>query len=290
MKGLGLLSSAGVCLLAMLVYPGCAPSVPEPAATTQAVTRIVTLAPHLAELVYAAGAGDLLVGVSAYTDYPDAVNELPVIGDAFRVDYEAIAALSPDLVLSWQSGNPAPLVDRLRSLGYRVLSMEAATLVEVAEQIELIGELAGSEEIAGIAAAAYRDRLASLAGRYRREPALPVFYQLSLQPLLTVSRRHVIGQILEVCGGVSLFADLDEAVPAVSLEAVVEAAPPVILASAPLRGRQPELAFWQAWQAVPAVRDERIFVVDADLLSRPGPRLLDGAQQVCDYLAEARAG
>jgi iron complex transport system substrate-binding protein len=273
----------------MLLAWGCVPPAPEPSGAAQPVTRIVTLAPHLAELVYAAGAGDRLVGVSSYSDYPAAVSQLPVIGDAFRVDYEAIAALAPDLVLSWQSGNPAPLVDRLRNLGYRVLSMEAETLAEVADQIELIGELAGTTEIAGTAAAAYRDRLASLASKYRREPALPVFYQLSVQPLLTVSRRHLIGQVLEVCGGVSLFAELDEPVPAVALEAVVEAEPPVIIASSPLRGREPELGFWRDWQTVPAVRDERIYVVDADLLSRPGPRLLDGARQVCEYLAAVRA-
>lgn len=250
--------------------------------------RIVTLAPHLAELVYAAGAGERLVGVSSYSDYPPPVRELPAIGDAFRVDYEAIAALAPDLVLSWESGNPAPLVDRLRSLGYRVVAFEAERLAAVADQIELIGELAGTEEAAAAAAAAYRERLASLAASYGGQPTLPVFYQLSVRPLLTVSRRHLIGQVLEVCGGESLFARLEEAVPVVALEAVVEAGPSVILASAPLPGRQPELAFWRDWQGVPAVRDDRIYVIDADLLSRPGPRMLDGAVQVCEYLAAAR--
>ena len=282
---------AGLCLLALLCGSACSPrSTPEPATPARPAMRIVTLAPHLAELVYAAGAGDRLVGVSSYSDYPPAVAELPVIGDAFRVDYEAIAALAPDLVLSWGSGNPAPLVERLRNLGYRVVSLEAERLAQVADQIELIGELAGTADAARAAATAYRDRLAALAADYGGEPALAVFYQLSVRPLLTVSRRHVIGQVLEVCGGVSLFAGLDEAVPAVALEAVVEARPPVIMASAPLPGRRPELEFWQDWETVPAVRDDRIYVVDADLLSRPGPRLLDGVLQVCEYLADARRG
>jgi len=285
----GLIKRAGRCLLVALCVCACAPTPPEASAPAQPARRIVTLAPHLAELVYAAGAGDRLVGVSSYSDYPPAVVGLPVIGDAFRVDYEAIAALSPDLVLSWESGNPAPLVDRLRSLGYRVLSLEAQRLAEVADQIELIGEFAGTAEIAAAAATAYRKRLEALASGYRREQALPVFYQLSVRPLLTVSRQHVIGQVLEICGGVSLFAGLNEAVPAVALESVVEAGPQVIMASAPLPGRRPELAFWQDWQTIPAVRNEQIFVVDADLLSRPGPRLLEGARQVCEYLAAARA-
>jgi iron complex transport system substrate-binding protein len=263
---------------------------PPPSKTTAApAERIITLAPHLAELVFAAGAGERLVGVSAFTDYPPAVRSLPIVGDAFRVDYEAVAALAPDLILSWGSGNPAAMVERLRKLGYRVVSLEPRNLDGIARQLETIGELAGSSRIAARAAADYRQGLEELRQRHAGSAPLPVFYQVSAQPLLTVSRLHVIGQVLELCGGRNLFADLPDAVPAVALEAVIESAPAVIFASAPLAGSQPELDFWRKWTVVPAVRDGRIYIVDADLLSRPGLRLLDGARQLCGFMAQARS-
>ncbi len=276
-------------LAGALLLAACAPPPPEES-TEAPAERIITLAPHLAELVFAAGAGEQLVGVSAFTDYPAAVRGLPIIGDAFRVDYEAVAALAPDLILSWGSGNPAAMVERLRNLGYRVVSLEPRSLDGIARQLETIGELAGSRQIAARAAADYRQGLAELRQRHAGSVPVPVFYQVSAQPLLTVSRLHVIGQALELCGGRNLFADLPDAVPAVSLEAVIESSPAVIFASAPLTGSQPDVDFWLKWTVVPAVRDGRIYVVDANLLSRPGPRLLDGARQLCGFMAQARSG
>jgi len=286
--------AARLILLAVLasitLLPGCGtgPKEPLPGRSPAHAQRIVTLAPHLAELVFAAGAGQQLVGVSAFSDYPVEATSLPQIGDAFRVDYEALAALSPDLVLAWTSGNPPALLAQLRDLGYRVVALEPETLDDVAGQIEFIGELAGTEAQANAAASLYMDELASLRQIYSGRPSIAVFYQVSMRPLLTVSGRQMIGQAIKLCGGENIFDHQPGLTPVVSLEAVLDAAPAVILAGGALVDDESQLDEWRRWPMLPANRNGNLFIVDANLMSRPGPRLLDGLRSICSYLDTAR--
>ena len=136
-----------LCALVLFLH-GCqeAQETDPPAATA---SRIVSLAPHVTELVYAAGAGDRLVGVVEYSDYPAEAQELPLIGDAFRLDYEAVAQLQPDLVLAWQSGTPRETRDRLRSLGYRVVELEPASLEDIVRELRAVGRLAVARHVHG---------------------------------------------------------------------------------------------------------------------------------------------
>jgi iron complex transport system substrate-binding protein len=269
------------------------PVVPTDAATNApaAARRIITLAPHLAELVYSAGAGDRLIGVVEYTDYPPAARRLPRVGDAFRVDYEAIADLHPDLLLAWGSGNPAPAIERLRSLGYRVVALEPVDLGDIAGHIVRIGELAGTRGQADAAAAAFRERLAALRQRGVDVPPVRVFVQLSERPFFTVTARHFLGQGLKLCGGENIFADLPGLTAVVSLEAVIDAAPEAIIASDMGNSAgdgSGQLGGWREWKRVPAVRDGRLFLLDADLLSRPSVRILDGIERLCGMLESTR--
>jgi iron complex transport system substrate-binding protein len=262
---------------------------PPPAATADGpARRIVTLSPHLAELVYAAGAGDRLVGVVEFSDFPPPVARLPRVGDAFRVDYEAVAALAPDLVLAWTSGNAPETVQRLRDLGYRVVTLEPVRLEDVAAHVERIGALAGTAAVAGVAAEEFRARLAALAAGAAGAAPLSVFVQLSVEPWFTVTDRHFLGQGLRLCGGRNVFGGLPGLTAIVSLESIVEAAPQAIVASDMGAGRAAALAVWSRWPGVPAVRDGALYVVDADLLSRPSARILDGIAELCDVLADAR--
>jgi iron complex transport system substrate-binding protein len=250
--------------------------------------RIVTLAPHLAELAWAAGAGDRLVGTVAWSDRPDAVRRLPRVGDAFRVDYEAIVALRPDLVLGWPSGNSAAALDRLRGLGLRVEALEPGTLDDVGRQIAAIGRLAGTEPTAAVAAAGWAAGLGALRERYRGAPPLRVFYQVSAQPLVTVTGTHFIGQAIALCGGRNVFADLPGLAPVVGREAVVAARPDVIVISALADGAAGDEAGWRRFDGVPAVARGNLPVVDPALMSVPGPRLLDGIAALCAALDAAR--
>lgn len=255
------------------------------AVATAAPPRLVALAPHLTELVYAAGAGEQLVGVVEYSDYPAAARALPRIGDSYRVDYEALRRLDPDIVLAWESGNPPEIVSRLRELGFRVIAFETRSLETVADDLEAIGDLAQTRPHAARAAAEYRARLARLRAEYRDSERLSVFYQISADPYFTVNGEHVISRILELCGGDNVFAAVPGLAPPVTLEAVIAANPQVVLSGTPGPDWRES---WRAWPAVSAVATNTLYAVNADWLARPGPRLLDGALQVCAVLAEAR--
>jgi len=253
--------------------------------------RIVTLSPHLTELAYTAGAGEKLVGVVDFSDYPAAARVLPRVGDAFRIDYERIAGLSPDLIIGWRSGNPPAVLDRLRDLGYRVETLDAAHLDDVAEALVAIGKWAGTADTAQRMAAKYRRNLAAIRRRFLGALPVTVFYQVSAQPFFTVSRRQVIGEAIELCGGRNIFGGLEEPSPAVSLEAILTAAPQAILiGSTPsLTGDPHYRPVLRRWDALPAVRMGNIFVLDADLLARADTRILQGVQRMCEALDTARA-
>lgn len=280
-----------VLTLACLLAAGCDDVGSERAQPVADASRIVALSPHLAELSFTAGAGDRLVGAVEYSDYPAAAAALPRVGDAFRLDYEAIAALEPDLVLAWRSGTPADVQARLSELGYRVVALDATTLAGIAEQITAIGDLAGTSTIAEPAATAYLRQLSEISGRYRDAVPIDVFYQISAQPLFTISGRHAINEAIELCGGRNVFVDIDGLSPAVSLESVIVAAPQAIVSaqSPPSRAAADALREqWSAWTSVPAVRAENLFVVDADLIHRPAARILDAITAMCSALDVAR--
>lgn len=256
--------------------------------------RIVTLAPHLAELVYAAGAGERLIGVAEFTDYPEAARGLPRIGDAFHADFERIAELHPDLVLAWDSGTPPRTLERLRSLGYRVVALEPVTLEEIAAHLRMIGELTGTSIIANSAARDFLTRLRQLRAAHSRSQRVRVFVQLSDRPYITVTDRNFLGQAVALCGGENVFGALPGNTAVVTTEAVVTALPEVIVASDMSYGSgataAAPFADWRRWPAVPAVRDGNLVLVDADLLSRPGLRILAGIQRLCAAVDRGRGG
>lgn len=252
--------------------------------------RIVSLSPHITELLFAAGAGDRIVGVAAHSDYPPQARGLPVVGDFQNPDYERILALRPDLIAAWSSGNGARVIERLGRLGIPVYASEPRRLEDIATGIEHLGRLAGTEQRAQAAAREFRARLQSLHDTYRARETVTVFYQIWHTPLMTVNGAQIISRVIELCGGRNVFADLDALAPTVDREAVIAADPQVIIAAG--TGGQPP-AWLDAWNAFPqlaAVRNRHVFTLDADLINRATPRLLDAAERMCVYLEQARAG
>lgn len=249
--------------------------------------RIVTLAPHATELVYAAGAGASIVGVIKGSDYPPAARSLPVIGDVAALDVERIVMLAPDLVVTWPWTAPAQ-VAWLRGRGVAVFQADARSLSGIADDVERIGALAGTEAEATSVARSLRERIARLDAAHAKAPPLRVFYQLSDVPLFTLGGHHLISQAIAHCGGRNVFADLSLPAPQVSVEAVLAANPEVIVAGTDDAKRPVWLDRWTRWPALDAVRDHRLYVVDANLLHRPGPRFIDGVAQLCDTLSAAR--
>ncbi len=261
--------------------PACSESPqPEPPPTT--LSRIVALAPNLTELVFAAGAGDTLVGVSAYSDYPPAALDLPIIGDAFTVDHEQLALLKPDALLAWESGIPAHVVEEMRHVGYRVEVIRSRSLNDVAIALRRIGELTGHEAEANEAAAAFTAGLQSLQQRFASEQTISVFYQVARRPLYTVNGEHYVSELIGLCGGENIFADLNTLAPAIAVEAVVERNPEVMLASSD--AGDDAFAEWKRWPNLAAVRLGNQYLMPADEIVRATPRLLIAGESLCKAL------
>ncbi len=249
--------------------------------------RILTLSPHATELVFSAGAGDKLVGTVDYSDYPPVAEAIARIGDANRLDRERILALQADLVIAWASGNRPGDLEWLEKQGLAVYRSEPRKLEQIADNIEDIGLLAGTAVEADANARAFRDRLQALSERFGQLEPISIFYQLWPQPLMTVNGEHIIGEVLRLCGGRNLFADLPVLAGQVSREAVILANPQAIVAGANPEQSDP-LADWREWPILDAVKQDRLYRVEADLLHRSTPRLLDGAEHLCRQLEAAR--
>jgi iron complex transport system substrate-binding protein len=248
--------------------------------------RIVTLAPHAAELVAAAGAASKLVGVGAYTDRPAEARALPVIGDANAIDVERILALEPDLVVGWPWASPGQ-VERLRSRGIAVFTSAPRTIDAIAGDIERLGALAGTSAEADGAARAFRARIAALKAAAWHGAPVHVFYQLADAPLYTIGGDHTITQAIALCGGVNVFASLGVPAPVVNVEEVLAQHPALIVTGTAGGVRPRWLDDWRRWPGLPAARDDGLAVVDADLLHRPGPRFVEGVAQLCAAIAMA---
>ena len=249
--------------------------------------RIATLAPHLTELVFAAGAGDKLVGVSAYSDYPAEALELPLIGDALAVDHEQLAMLNPDLLLAWQGGTPRHVVDELRHFGYTVEVIQIRKLADVADALRRIGELTDSIDEANDVASKYTQSLQAFEQRYADADDVRVFYQVDKRPLYTINDQHYVSELIDLCGGSNVFSDLDGLAPTVSVEAVVGRDPEAMFASSD--AGDGALDQWNRWPHIAANRYKNHFLMPADEIGRATPRLLIAAKAVCDALQVARA-
>ena len=278
--------SGPTLLAALVVVVACSEEqVVQPVSTN--AERIVSLAPNLTELVYTVGAGKQLVGVSAWSDYPREVLDLPVVGDAFTVDQERLALAKPDLLLVWESGTPAHVVDELRDIGYNVVSIRTRELDDVADALLQIGELTGHIDEAASAAAAYRDELQSLRDRYQSLPRIRVFYQVAARPLYTINNEHYISELISVCGGDNIFKDLSELAPTVDVEAVVDRDPEVMLASTD--AGDDAFVEWERWPDIAANRLGNLFLLPADEIGRATTRVMVAGKAMCIALQQARS-
>ena len=249
--------------------------------------RLITLSPHLAELVFAAGAGKNLVATVEYSEYPEAAASVPRIGDAFAIDVERVLALSPDLVIAWDSGNPRQAVSQLVSLGIPVWSVEIREPIEIAEVIKAIGAVSGHTQAAGVAAADFQRRLNDLARRYASRRVLDYFYQIDEKPLYTINGEHLISKGLSLCGGHNIFHDLPGLAFQVTHESVIVADPVAMFA--PVRDNEPNpLAVWLDWPGLQAVSANALFTLPADKINQATPRLLDALEIACSVLDDLR--
>lgn len=256
---------------------------------SQPAQRIVTLAPHLVETLFAAGAGKKLVGTVTFSDYPEAAKKIPRVGSYSQIDLETIAALKPDLIIAWQSGNAPAHLNKLRALGLPIYVSQPEHILDIANEIERLGQLAGTGQTARIASRRFREWLTALQQRYSRRPVVRTFYQVWDQPLTTIGGKQMISRLIQLCGGENVFARLDALAPTINQEAVLAANPEAIVVSGMDEKRPEWLNHWLRWNSLLAVQRGNLFFIPPDLIQRHTPRLLEGAERLCQELETARS-
>lgn len=251
--------------------------------------RIISLAPHATELIFAAGGGDRIVGTVGYSDYPAAALKIPRVGSHQQVDVERIIALKPDLLVVWLHGNSERQLEHVRKLGIPFYFSEPKKLADIPTSIERLGMLMGTEQQANKVAAAERTELARLTEQYRNRPTVRMFYQVWGKPIYTLNGGNIMSDVIRLCGGENVFANLAIPAPVVTTEAVLLENPEVMMTGDRQAEKSGGLEIWKQYKNMLAVKNDNLFSVDADLVNRAGPRLIEGAAMVCEKLELARS-
>jgi iron complex transport system substrate-binding protein len=247
--------------------------------------RIITLAPSLTELAYAAGAGDKIVAVSAYSDYPLDAKKLPHVSDASGVSFESLLALKPDLILAWKSGNRASDLQRIRDFGIPVFAIEIERMNDVPRALRNIGLLVNTSPISERAALDFEQRIEALRVANTAKSKVSVFFEISREPLMSVNRDHAISEIIRLCGGENVFADMAPLVFVTPLEALFAKQPDAIMyTSSDASEKMPS----PRYRSLKASDAKRVYRISADPILRTGPRMTEGATNVCASLDQAR--
>ena len=243
--------------------------------------RIVSLAPHLTELLFSLEVGDQIVGTSRYSDYPAAAAHIPVIGDAFSVNVETVVNLKPDIIFAWSTGGANRAIEGLRKLGYAIYLNEAKTFQGIGSSLLAMSKLVGKEERGIALESQLQNRILRLREANAGLPSQRVFFQISDQGLYTVNGHHLIGQAINICNGENVFAEQAIAVPLVSKESIVDADPDVIVISKPNPDSvSPWEKRWNSYKDYGA----KLRWIDPGLISRPSLRMLDGIEQLCGLI------
>ncbi|MCP5267522.1 MAG: cobalamin-binding protein [Zoogloeaceae bacterium] len=254
----------------------------------QPAKRIVSLAPHMTETLFAAGAGSQIVGTVDYSDFPEAAKKIPRVGGYSRFDLERVAALKPDLIVGWYSGNAPAHIEKLQALGFPLYISQPNQIDHIATEIERFGELAGTTAVATPEARRFREQLAALRARYSGKATVRTFYQIWKQPLMTIGKNQIISDVVRLCGGSNVFGQIEQMAPAVTVEAVIAANPEVIIASGMGDSRPEWLDDWKKWTSIDAVKRDNLFFVPPELIQRHTPRLLEGTEKLCQHLETVR--
>ena len=242
--------------------------------------RVISLAPSITEIVYALEQGDRLKGVTRCSDYPREATKLPRIGYYVRLDIERIVALNPDLCIATKDGNPKAIIARLESLKIPVYVVNPHDLDTILETILEIGTILNAGERAKTLATRMHTRIQRVKSRVAQVNYRPrVFFQIGISPIVSAGTDTFIHELIELAGGINL-AQGRLAYPRFSREQVLALEPEVFIITSMSRQAVFEQvkAEWRRWPNIPAVRDERIFLVDSDLFDRPSPRLVSGLE------------
>ncbi len=284
-----ILSAALACMLSLSANAAITVHDDDGRAVTlqKPAQRVIAMAPHVTELLYAAGGGAQVVGATDYSDYPEAAKKLPRVGSNREIDMERVLSLKPDLIVVWQHGNSERQIDQLRALGIPLFHSEPKKLADIPGSVERMGKLLGTEAIANGVANDLRKQLATLKTKYANRPVVRAFYQVWSKPLYTLNGAHIVSDALRLCGAENIFADMKITAPVVGIEAVLQQDPEVLIGTGELKA-EGGIGIWQAYPAMTAVKRGNFLLVDGNLVNRSGPRMIAGAASLCEKLEQAR--
>jgi len=248
--------------------------------------RVISMAPHVTETLFAAGGGSRIVGAVNYSDYPEAAKSIPRIGSNREIDMERVISMKPDLIVAWMHNNSERQIEMVRKLGVPVFLSDPQKLEGIPDNVARLGQLMGTQAVADPAAAELRRQLASLRSRYAGRPTVRTFYQVWDKPLYTLSGRHIITDALRLCGGENIFDKLTVTAPIVSIESVLQADPEAVFGTA--EKNYGGVNLWKPYASLTATRKDNLFTVDGNLLNRAGPRMIAGTAVLCEKLELAR--
>lgn len=247
--------------------------------------RIVSLAPHLTELLFSIGAGSSIVGVISASDYPPAATHLPIIGTYSKLDLEKIIALHPDLIVMWGNGYIQQSL-KLQKWGIPIFRNDPHRLEDIPRTLRVLGCLTGHEGEARRLAKQFIERLHALKQIYQHRKPIKVFYQINAHPLMTINHQSWIDQAIQLCGGVNIYHDAILAAPEVSWESIVIRNPDMVMMDG---NRASWRLAWQKWPQIAAVKQNAIHVVNADFIERASLRLLLGIKVMCEQIDSSRS-
>ena len=250
--------------------------------------RVIAMAPHATELVYAAGGAEKIIAAVDYSDFPEAAKRLPRVGSNRQVDMERVAALKPDLIVIWLHGSSERQIEQIRALGIPMFHSEPKKLSDIPESLQRIGRLMGTEKTADAAAATLRAQLGALAARYAGRSPVRMFYQVWDKPLYTLNGGHIVSDAVRLCGGENIYAAMKVTAPVVSAESVLSEDPEAIISTGERSKDDGGVAVWKPYTSMTAVRRDNLFQLDGNLLNRAGPRMVAGAAALCEKLELAR--
>ncbi len=250
----------------------------------QPAKRIVSLAPDITEILFAIGAGPHIVGVIKGSDSPVAARNITKVGDYSGIDVEKIIELHPDLIITWGLTFSRQL-SIFKELHIPVYTTEPHQLEDIPKTMQSLGELTGLKSEANKVVNNFKKYLVQLRQRYQSEKPIKVFYQIGGYGLMTINKDSWINQIITLCGGQNVFVNAKTIAPEVNWEAIVAANPDVVIASSEISTWKNA---WQKWPEIAAVRQQYLFTINPDLIERAGPRILEGATQMCEYLERGR--
>ena len=248
--------------------------------------RVISIAPSVTELLFAAGGGSRVVGAVNYSDYPEAAKRIPRIGSNREIDMELLISLKPDLIVAWRHNSSERQIEMVRQLGIPVFQSDPQKLDEIPDSVLRLGQLMGTEAVARPVATQLREQLASLRAKYANRAPVRTFYQVWDKPLYTLSGKHILTDAMHLCGGVNIFDKLSVTAPIVTLESVLQENPEVIIATAEKNYGGVDL--WKPYGTLTAVRNKNLFMLDGHLLNRAGPRMIQGTATMCEVLEQAR--